>query len=86
MKERFEKEMSKLAGELERERATARMMLLAAKYSSDNEDPEGCIAFCEDMSLQLEEMENRLRDMKETLETITITYRNALPYNPEGEV
>ena len=59
MKERFEKEMSKLERELERERTTAHMMLLASLYASEHEDAEGCIAFCADLSLQLESMENR---------------------------
>ena len=85
MKQRFEKEMSKLERELERERTTAHMMLLASLYASEHEDAESCIAFCADLSLQLEAMENRLRDMTETLETIEVEYKNALPYDPERE-
>ena len=85
MKQRFEQEMSKLERELERERTTAHMMLLASLYASEHEDAEGCIAFCADLSLQLESMENRLRDMTETLETIEVEYKNALPYDPESE-
>lgn len=85
MKQRFEQEMSKLERELERERTTAHMMLLASLYASEHEDAESCIAFCADLSLQLEAMENRLRDMTETLETIEVTYKNALPHDPESE-
>ena len=85
MKERFEKEMSKLERELERERTTAHMMLLASLYASEHEDAEGCIAFCADLTLQLEAMENRLRDMTETLETIEVEYKNALPHDPDCE-
>ena len=85
MKQRFEQEMSKLERELERERTTAHMMLLASLYASEHEDAEGCIAFCADLSLQLESMENRLRDMTETLGTIEVEYRNALPADPESE-
>ena len=85
MKQRFEQEMSKLERELERERTTAHMMLLASLYASEHEDAESCIAFCADLSLQLEAMENRLRDMTETLETIEVTYNKALPYDPESE-
>ena len=70
MKERFEKEMSKLERELERERTTAHMMLLASLYASE---------------LQLESMENRLRELAETAGTIEVEYRNALPYDPESE-
>ena len=85
MKQRFEQEMSKLERELERERTTAHMMLLASLYASEHEDAESCIAFCADLSLQLEAMENRLRDMTETLETIEVEYKNALPADPESE-
>ena len=85
MKERFEKEMSKLERELERERTTAHMMLLASLYASEHEDAESCIAFCADLSLQLESMENRLRELAETAGTIEVEYRNALPADPERE-
>lgn len=85
MKQRFEQEMSKLERELERERTTAHMMLLASLYASGHEDAESCIAFCADLTLQLEAMENRLRDMTETLETIEVEYKNALPYDPDCE-
>lgn len=85
MKQRFEQEMSALERELERERTTAHMMLLASLYASEHEDAESCIAFCADLTLQLESMENRLRDMTETLETIEVEYKNALPYDPDCE-
>lgn len=85
MKERFEKEMSALERELERERTTAHMMLLASLYASEHEDAESCIAFCADLSLQLESMENRLRELAETAGTIEVEYRNALPYDPDCE-
>ena len=85
MKQRFEKEMSKLERELERERTTAHMMLLACLYASEHEDAESCIAFCADLSLQLEAMENRLSELAETAGTIEVEYRNALPADPESE-
>ena len=85
MKQRFEQEMSKLERELERERTTAHMMLLASLYASEHEDAEGCIAFCADLTLQLEAMENRLSELAETAGTIEVEYRNALPADPESE-
>ena len=85
MKQRFEQEMSALERELERERTTAHMMLLASLYASEHEDAESCIAFCADLTLQLESMENRLRDMTETLETSEVEYKKALPYDPDCE-
>lgn len=85
MKQRFEKEMSELERELERERTTAHMMLLACLYASEHEDAESCIAFCADLSLQLEAMENRLRELAETAGTIEVEYRNALPADPDCE-
>lgn len=85
MKQRFEKEMNELERELERERTTAHMMLLACLYASEHEDAESCIAFCADLSLQLESMENRLRELAETAGTIEVEYRNALPADPESE-
>lgn len=85
MKQRFEKEMSKLERELERERTAVHTMLYAALWASEKEDGEECIKFCADLSLQLEAMENRLRELAETAGTIEVEYRNALPYDPESE-
>lgn len=85
MKQRFEQEMSKLARELERERTTAHTLLYAASWASEKEDGEECIAFCADLTLQLEAMESRLRELTETVETIEVTYRKAIPYDPESE-
>lgn len=85
MKQRFEKEMDAVIRELNRERTTAHTLLYAASWASEKEDGEECIAFCADLTLQLEAMESRLRELTETVETIEVTYRKAIPYDPESE-